>query len=152
MRPDRRAPRSLVMIHRPKDDIGGPVFEAARVADLGGAPAGADFAYSVRLVGARRRRTRLRSGKILNLGNGFVIECQIYDRSEKGVRVRLFADIPAEPVIRLYEDDPERLSDARVVWRKGSELGLCFIRRNGARRLSRTQLTCLRRRYYAIDA
>lgn len=147
------------MIHRPKDDIGGPVFEAARVADLGGAPAGADFAYSVRLVaknadrrGARRRRTRLRSGKILDLGNGFVIECQIYDRSEKGVRVRLFADIPAEPVIRLYEDDPERLSDARIVWRKGSELGLCFIRRNGARRLSRTQLTCLRRRYYAIDA
>ena len=146
------------MIHRPKDDRNGPVFEAARVVDLGGGRAGADFAYSVRLVAkdadrrsARRRRTRLRSGKILDLGNGFMIECQIYDRSEKGVRVRLFEDIPARPVIRLYEDDPERLSDARIVWRKGFELGLCFIRRNDARRISRTQLTCLRSRYYAIE-
>ena len=146
------------MIHRPKDELGGLVFEAVRVVDLGGGRAAADFAYSVRSAAqdadrrrARRRRTRLRSGKILDLGNGFMIECQIYDRSEKGVRVRLLADIPAQPVIRLYEDDPERLCDARVAWRKDFELGLCFIRRNGVHRISRTQLTCLRGRYYAIE-
>ena len=139
------------MIYQPKDDLGGPVFEAARVVDLGVGRAAADFAYSVRPAAqnadrrsARRRRTRLRSGKILDLGNGFIIECQIYDRSEKGVRVRLLADIPARPVIRLYEDDPERLCDARIVWRKDFELGLCFIRRYGAHKISRTQLTCLR--------
>ena len=146
------------MIHRVHKDAGGPVFEAAKVADLGGGRIAADFAYSVRLVAkdadrrsARRRRTRLRSGKILDLGNAFMIECQIYDRSDRGVRVRLLADIPAQPVIRLYEDDPERLSDARIVWRKDFELGLCFIARAGVRGISRTQLTCLRGRYYAID-
>ncbi len=146
------------MIHRPNEDADGPVFEAAKVADLGGRRVAADFAYSVRIVSksvdrrnARRRRTRLRSGKILDLCNAFMIECQIYDRSDKGVRVRLLADIPAQPVIRLYEDDPERLCDARVVWRKDFELGLCFVRRAGARRISRTQLTCLRGRYYAVD-
>jgi hypothetical protein len=146
------------MIHRLNEDPGGLVFEAAQVVDLGGDCAVADFAYSVRVVAkgadrrsAHRRRTRLRSGKILDLCNAFMVECQIYDRSDKGVRVRLLADIPAQPVIRLYEDDPERLRDARVVWWKDFELGLCFVRRAGARRISRTQLTCLRGRYYAID-
>ncbi len=52
-------------------------------------------------------------------------------------------------MIRLYEDDPERLRDARIVWRKDCELGLCFVPRSGGRRISRTQLTCLRTRYYA---
>jgi hypothetical protein len=80
-----------------------------------------------------------------------LIECHIYDRSDKGARVRLLADIPARPVIRLYEDDPERLLDARIVWRNERELGLCFVPRRGARRISRTALTCLRGRYYAID-
>ena len=144
------------MIERPTRDAGGPVFEAAKVDDLVSGRAIAGFVYSVRLKHAdrrrvQRRRTRLRSGKILDLANGFVIECQIYDRSEIGVRVRLLADIPRQSVIRLYEDDPERLRDARIVWRKDCELGLCFVRRPGARRISRTQLTCLRTRYYAME-
>jgi hypothetical protein len=144
------------MIGRPRKDAGGPAFEAAKVADLGNGRAIADFVYSVRTKGAdrrraRRRRTRLRSGKILDLANAFMIECQIYDRSELGVRVRLLADIPGQSVVRLYEDDPERLHDARIVWRKDCELGLCFVQRPGARRISRTQLTCLRTRYYAME-
>jgi hypothetical protein len=65
--------------------------------------------------------------------------------------VRLLADIPARTMIRLYEDDPERMLDARVGWRRGRELGLCFVPRRGARRISRTALTCLRSRYYAIN-
>ncbi len=145
------------MTHRLHEESDGPVFEAAKVADLGRGRARADFAYSVRLVpkgadrrAARRRRTRLRSGKILDLDNGFMIECQVYDRSENGVRVRLLGDIPAPPVIRLYEDDSERLRDARVVWRRDLDLGLCFVRRAGPRKISRTQLTCLRTRYYAV--
>ena len=55
-------------------------------------------------------------------------------------------------MIRLYEDDPERLRDARIVWRKDCELGLCFVPRSGGRRISRTQLTCLRTRYVMLCA
>jgi hypothetical protein len=67
------------MVERPRKDAGGAVFEAAKVADLGGGPAVAGFVYSVRIKGAdrrraQRRRTRLRSGKILDLANVFMIE------------------------------------------------------------------------------
>ncbi len=131
-------------------------IDAVKVARLGEAIA-PEFAYCVELGesgerrSAKRRRTRLRSGKILDLHNGFLIECQIYDRSNNGARVRLLADVSAPVAIRLYEDCPERLLDARVVWRRDHEIGLRFIERPGPRRLSRTQLTCLRGRYYALD-
>lgn len=140
------------------NDSAGRIFEAARVADLGEGSVMAGFAYSVRILVkdadrrcAPRRRTRLRSGKLLNFNNGFLIECQVYDRSDQGARVRLPADLAPQSLIRLYEDDPERLLDARVVWGNESELGLCFVRRRGANRISRTALTCLRGRYYAIE-
>ncbi len=131
---------------------------ALKVADLGEAPIGQSFAYCVTFTksadrrSAGRRRTRLRSGKLLDLHNAFLIECQIFDRSHKGARVRLFADIQAANAIRLYEDFPERLLDARVIWRKERELGLRFVRPFAPRAISRTQLTCLRGRYYATDA
>jgi hypothetical protein len=146
------------MSHRLSEDADRLHFEATKVADLGGAPVAAGFAYSVRVVEkaaerrtAHRRSTRLRSGKILDLHNEFLIECQVYDRSEMGARARLLGDIPAQSVIRLYQDDPERLLDARIVWWRDFELGLRFVRRGGARRISRMQLIWLRSRYYAID-
>ena len=129
-----------------------------KVADLNEALVAQSFAYCVTFAksvdrrSSGRRRTRLRSGKLLDLHNAFLIECQIFDRSHKGARVRLCADIQAPNAIRLYEDFPERLLDARVVWRKKRELGLRFVRPLAPRVISRTQLTCLRGRYYAIDA
>ncbi len=106
---------------------------ALKVADLSEGRALDAFAYSVTLTkgadrrSGRRRRTRLNSGKLLDPRNGFLIECQIYDRSENGARVRIFADIAPPNAIRLYEDCPERLVDARVIWRNGRELGLRFV-------------------------
>ena len=131
---------------------------ALKVADLSEALVAQSFAYCVTIAksddrrSAGRRRTRLRSGKLLDLHNVFLIECQIFDRSHKGARVRLFADVQAPNAIRLYEDFPERLLAARVVWCKQRELGLRFVRQLAPRVISRTQLTCLRGRYYATDA
>lgn len=151
------AGESRPMTDRAERKAAGVVFDAAKTTDLVGGRPAADFVYSVRIVdkgadrrSARRRRTRLRSGKILGLDNSFLIECRIYDRSERGVRVRLLGDIPPRPAFRLYEDDRDQLRDARVVWRRDCEIGLCFVPRAGARRISRTQMTCLRERYYAI--
>ena len=136
----------------------GPVFDAAPLPGGLVSPDAPAFAYSVRLVDnggdrrlARRSRTRLRSGKILDIANEFLIECQVYDRSDYGARVRLGSDIPPQAALRLYEDDPERLRDVRIVWRSGAELGLSFIRRQGVRRITRIQLICLRDRFYAVD-
>jgi hypothetical protein len=134
------------------------VVTTLKVADLNEALVAQSFAYCLTITkcddrrSAERRRTRLRSGKLLDLHNAFLIECQIFDRSHKGARVRLFADVQAPNVIHLYEDFPERLLDARVVWRKQRELGLRFVRQLAPRVIGRTQLTCLRGRYYATDA
>jgi hypothetical protein len=134
----------------------GPLLEAVKVGcrDLGGRRG--DVAYCVietRTNGDKRstprRRTRLRSGKILDPRNAFLIECQIYDRSENGARLRLVANIPMPGKIRLYEDAPERLTDAFVVWRKNGEVGICFASCVHSRKITPAQLACLRGRYYA---
>jgi hypothetical protein len=128
------------------------------VADLSPLKVASGFAYSVRVIDDAerrtepRRRTRLRSGKILDLRNEFLIECQVLDRSEMGARVRLYADIPSQSLIRLYEDKPERLLDAYIVWRRDFDVGLGFNRVSGARRLTRIQLICLRSHFYAIES
>ncbi|ACK49040.1 type IV pilus assembly PilZ [Methylocella silvestris BL2] len=139
---------------REDDAASGPLFEAAQVTHLDDKPKG-DFAYCVRRNGSDRRgwprrRTRLRSGKLLDQNNRFLIECQIYDRSDGGARLRVFSDVPPALTIRLYEDCPERLLEAEIVWREGGELGLRFIARRPARAIGKTMLTCLRDRYYAI--
>lgn len=97
-----------------------------------------------------RRRTRLRSGKVLDHRNAFLIECQIFDRSEKGARIRLVEDIWAPGNIRLFEDAPQTLIDAIVVWRKDREIGLCFNPCAQSRGITKAQLACLRGRYYAV--
>lgn len=73
-----------------------------------------------------RWRTRLRSGMILDPRNGFSTDCQVYDRSETGARLRLHADVSIPANIRLYEDARETPIDAWVVWRKNHEIGIWF--------------------------
>ncbi len=139
--------------------IRGPIVQAVRVSRDGVGGARHDFTYCVIETSDRgdkrsmpRRRTRLRSGKVLDPRNAFLIECQIYDRSGKGARIRLLADIPVPNTIRLYEDSPERLIDAIVVWRRDREIGLCFAPSAQTRKITQSQLTHLRGRYYAIGA
>ncbi len=93
---------------------------------------------------ARRRRTRLRSGKLLDPRNALLIDCQIYDRSEKGARIRLIGDCP----VPRYEESPERLLEANVVWRKDREIGLCFTPNAQSRLISKAQLAHLRGHFY----
>ncbi|PNG27958.1 PilZ domain-containing protein [Methylocella silvestris] len=142
--------------NRCEDEAPGLLFEAAKIAQIDDNAKG-DFAYCVcppkndaDRRGAPRRRTRLRSGKLLDKNNRFLIECQIRDRSDGGARLRLFSDIPPVAAIRLYEDCPERLLDAEIVWRKEDELGVRFVARRRARAIGKTALSCLRNRYYAI--
>ncbi len=129
-----------------------PVIDAVKCDCPGDGGRRADFTYSVVGAGdkrsARRRRTRLRSGKLLDPGNALLIDCQIYDRSEKGARIRLIGDRPVPRYIRLYEEAPERLLEAHVVWRKDREIGLCFAPNTEPRRISKAQLANLRGNFY----
>jgi len=101
------------------------VIDAIKLVRPGDGDPLADFTYCVvkpKDAGdkrsAPRRRTRLRSGKLLDPRNALLIDCQIYDRSEKGARIRLIGECPVPRSIRLYEESPERLLEANVVWRK----------------------------------
>ena len=40
-----------------------------------------------------RRRTRLRSGKVTDRDGRFLAECQIYDRSPNGARLRVTTNL-----------------------------------------------------------
>lgn len=99
---------------------------------------------------AQRRRTRLRSGKILDSKGGFRAECQVYDRSETGARLRVLGDARPPDKLCLFEDRPEKLSSAVVVWRNDREVGIRFTPYAPAPPVSPVQLAFLRGRYYAI--
>ncbi|HET6378740.1 MAG TPA: hypothetical protein VFG05_10625 [Methylocella sp.] len=91
----------------------------------------------------RRWRTYLRSGKILSAGQNFSTDCQIYDRSPGGARLRLFTQGPVPRRIQLFDEISGKLYDARVVWRSGCEIGICFARGVTPRSPSREQLSRL---------
>jgi hypothetical protein len=131
------------------------VIDAIKLARPGEGDARRNFTYCVvkaKDAGnrqlARRRRTRLRSGKLLDPRNALLIDCQIYDRSEKGARIRLVGDTAVPSKIRFYEESPERLLEAKVVWRKDREIGLCFNSNAPPRRISKAQLAALRGNFY----
>jgi hypothetical protein len=94
-----------------------------------------------------RRRTRLRTGKIVDPRRIYLIECQIYDWSETGARLRLFTNLSVPSRIQLFEDVSERLLNAIVVWRRRSEIGVRFAPHVRQRNLNKAQLTCLRTGY-----
>jgi hypothetical protein len=96
-----------------------------------------------------RRRTRLRSGKIIDLDNGFLVECQIFDRSAFGARVRLVAPADLPPALRLFEDEAGDAVNARLVWRKGSEAGLRFSGHLDRSPLTPAERARLGGKYYA---
>ena len=75
---------------------------------------------------ASRRRVRFRSGKLAALDGKFLSDCQIYDRSAEGARLRLEASsiIPEDAL--LFDDERNLLSAVAVAWRRPNELGIRF--------------------------
>ena len=93
---------------------------------------------------SQRRRTRLRSGKIVDPRSAYVIDCQIYDWSGLGARLRLFDNVSVPGRIQLFEDISERMINAMIVWRRRREIGIYFIPHAHKVNLTQAQLACLR--------
>jgi hypothetical protein len=99
---------------------------------------------------AARRRTRLRSGKVLDSANRFLIECAVHDRSEEGARLRL-AEIVALPEgLRLFDDEQQHVREIALVWRRGHDIGVRWAGRAEIP-LSPSELMALRGKYYAVQ-
>jgi hypothetical protein len=96
-----------------------------------------------------RRRTRLRSGKITDRDGRFLTECQIYDRSPNGARLRLTTATPVPDRVLVFDDELSSLSAATVAWRRANELGVRFMLIFDAD-LARRVTKKLSGKYYAI--
>ncbi len=122
--------------------------------------AGEDFTYSVlkEVASARppadrrgdqRRRTRLRSGKIIDDDGQFVIECLIVDRSFLGGKLRLPKISPLPARVMLYDDQSGELLQATVIWRRDRETGIRFTATERNERY-RAIADAMRRKFYAM--
>jgi hypothetical protein len=99
--------------------------------------------------GAARRRTRLRSGKVLDRANEFLVETTIIDRSAGGLRLRLARDCSVPEIFHLFDDESETIFAFRLIWRSQNTLGARF-RQNAPIAATRRQIIELRGKFYAI--
>ncbi len=73
-----------------------------------------------------RRRTRLRSGRIADTDNRFIVDCQIVNRSESGVRLRLVEMVEVPVHLHFYDDELDQAFVAELVWRDGRDAGIRY--------------------------
>ena len=139
----------------------GPAVSARKTA--GPAGPGGDFTYAVlseqpapqpapasqdRRAGARQR-TRLRSGKVVDVDGRFIGECLIANRSSIGGLLRLpqTSKVPARML--LYDDQTGDVLPAAVVWRREREVGIRFLPADPGERHGAVA-AAMRRKFYAM--
>ncbi|MCW6507350.1 PilZ domain-containing protein [Lichenifustis flavocetrariae] len=98
---------------------------------------------------APRRRTRLRSGKVVDSTGTFVTECVVHDLSSTGVRLRLPPDVALPAAFQVYDDQSGLLQNAEVSWRRDGEAGVRFTLTEETPR-SRIIAADMRRRFYKM--
>ncbi len=100
--------------------------------------------------GSGRRRTRLRSGKILDQANKFLCDCLIHDRSTTGLRLALprGAELPAQ--FHVHDDETGHIDPVALVWRRGAVVGVRFTPDAGPVSVKPSDRAALRGRYYAV--
>ncbi len=97
-----------------------------------------------------RERTRLRSAKLLDGACRFLCEGRICDRSREGLRLALARDIALPPQLAVHIDETAEVREARVIWRRGSTIGIRLRSAPPANALRACDRYALRERYYAI--
>jgi hypothetical protein len=97
-----------------------------------------------------RERTRLRSAKLLDGSYRFVCEGRICDRSGNGLRLALAQDVSLPPQLAVHIDETSEVREAKVIWRRGSAIGIRLHSAAPANAMSASQRYALKERYYAI--
>ena len=138
----------------------GQTFEAKRLSTAG-RKLEQDFSYTVIVVPpfgqaagdrreVRRTRTRLRSGKLVDVRGRFMTECLVHDLSALGSRLRLPPAVGLPSTVQLFDDQSGILYLARVLWRRGAEAGLKFIPSPPTKQ-SQATANEMRRRMYKVQ-
>jgi len=96
----------------------------------------------------RRPRLRKRSllGALITYADGkFSFDCTIHDLSETGARITLPKNIQMPSRFYLINIRDRQACDAKIVWHKGSEAGVEFVRSFGLAEVSDPALNYLKR-------
>jgi hypothetical protein len=97
-----------------------------------------------------RERTRLRSAKVLDGAYRFLCESRICDRSPDGLRLALARDVALPPEFAVHIDETSEVREAKIVWRRGSTIGVRLQSGARAGALRPCDRYALKERYYAI--
>ncbi len=97
-----------------------------------------------------RERTRLRSAKLLDVSCRFLSEGRICDRSRDGLRLALARDVVLPPKLAVHIDETSEVREAKVVWRRGSTIGIQLRGTLPASAITASRRHALNDRYYAI--
>jgi hypothetical protein len=97
-----------------------------------------------------RERTRLRSAKLLDGTYRFVCEGRICDRSREGLRLALARDVALPLQLAVHVDETSEVREAKVIWRRGSTIGVRLRSPAPADALRPCDRYALGERYYAI--
>ena len=116
------------------------------VSDDGRSPAG----KSADLRADPRERNRLRSAKLLDGAYRFICDGRVCDRSRNGLRLALARDIALPPQLAVHIDETSEVRDAKVMWRRGSTIGIRLHSAAPADALRPCDRHALKERYYAI--
>ena len=99
-----------------------------------------------------RTRTRLRSAKLLGAGYRFLCEGRICDGSREGLGLALARDVMLPAQFAVHIDETSEVREAKVVWRRGSTIGVRLQGALPADAMTASQRYALKERYYAIPA
>jgi hypothetical protein len=99
---------------------------------------------------SRRRRSRLRSAKLLDSNNRFLCECLVHDYSTAGLRLTLMKNIGLPSRCVVFDDETGDAKAVAVVWRRGSLVGMRYRWNDRPAQLSSVARAALRGRYYAM--
>ena len=99
---------------------------------------------------AGRRRTRLRSAKILDAAGAFVCDCLVHDRSASGLRLTLARNLGLPARFRVHDDETGEVDVVETVWRRGAALGVRYRRALAAAPIKPSDRSALRGLFYAV--
>lgn len=99
---------------------------------------------------SERRRSRLRSAKLLDVNNRFLCECLINDYSGTGLRLTLLKNIGLPNQCALFDDSTGEVRAVATVWRRDLVVGIRYRLNDRLAPLSKSAWTALRGRYYAV--
>ena len=97
-----------------------------------------------------RRKTRLRSAKVLDEANRFLCEAVVQNRSADGFRLLLARNVALPARFGLHDDEAGELFTVSLAWRRGATVGLRILRRGPPAPMRGIELAALSGRYYGV--